>query len=152
MVSCRTGTPAVDYAALAKASITLGIDVDLTDNHKLYTESAKWIGTPYRSGGNSRKGVDCSGLSTQLYQKVYRVKLPRSSQEQYKKSKKVKRAALKEGDLLFFTGKGSGKQVSHVGIYLKNGQFIHASTTLGVIISSLNEAYYRKYWKSGGRY
>lgn len=150
--SCRTTTPKVDYKALAKASIKLGIDIDLNDNHHLYIEAAEWIGTPYRSGGNSKRGTDCSGLSSHLYKKVYHTKLPRTSAEQYAESTKVTKRNLREGDLVFFTSKNSRKQVSHSGIYLKEGKFIHASTSQGVIISNLDERYYTTHWKSGGRY
>lgn len=150
--SCRTTAPKVDYKALAKASIKLGMDIDLEDNHALYTEVSGWLGTRYRSGGSSKNGTDCSGLASQVYQKVYRIRLPRTSEAQYNNSNKVAKRNLREGDLVFFTSNRSGKKVAHSGIYLKDGKFIHASSSRGVIISSLNENYYRTHWKSGGRY
>lgn len=149
--SCRTSAPQLDYKALAKASIRLGVDINLEDNHKLYMESAEWIGVPYRSGGDSKRGTDCSGLTYQIYRKVYRTQLPRNTEDLRKKSNKVSKRNLREGDLVFFTSRNSRKKVAHVGIYLKNGKFIHASTSKGVIVSNLNENYYTTHWMSGGR-
>lgn len=149
--SCRTSAPRLDYKALAKASIRLGVDINLEDNHKLYMESAEWIGVPYRGGGDSKRGTDCSGLTYQLYRKVYRTQLPRNTEDLKKESNKVSKRNLREGDLVFFTSRNSGKKVAHVGIYLKNGKFIHASTSKGVIVSNLNENYYTTHWMSGGR-
>lgn len=150
--SCRTTTPKVDYKALAKSSVKLGVDIEYKDNHLLYNEASAWLGTPYRSGGSSKSGTDCSGLVSQMYRKVYHIKLPRTSGEQYSYSTKVARRNLREGDLVFFSSNRSGKRVAHSGIYLKNGKFIHASSSRGVIISNLNEQYYRTHWISGGRY
>lgn len=149
--SCRSVAPRLDYKALAKASVRLGVDINLEDNHKLYLEASEWIGTPYRAGGDNKRGTDCSGLTCQLYKKVYHTKLPRSTDTQKKESNKITKRNLREGDLVFFTSSRSGKQVAHVGIYLKDGKFIHASTSQGVIISRLNEPYYTKHWISGGR-
>ncbi len=149
--SCRTAAPRLNYKELAKASILLKTDIDLKDNHKLYIEASKWIGTPYRSGGNTRKGVDCSGLVRQLYQSVYRQKVPRTTQALKDESRKVSKRNLREGDLVFFTSSRSRKKVAHVGIYLKEGKFIHASTSRGVIVSRLSEDYYTRHWMHGGR-
>ncbi len=71
--SCHTAAPRLDYKALAQASVRLGMDIGLTDNHKLYINAAEWIGTPYRAGGDSKHGTDCSGLVSQLYKKTYRI-------------------------------------------------------------------------------
>ena len=68
--SCHTAAPRLDYKALAQASVRLGMDIGLTDNHKLYVNAAEWIGTPYRAGGDSKHGTDCSGLVSQLYKKI----------------------------------------------------------------------------------
>lgn len=149
--SCRTSAPRVDYKALARASVRLGVDVDLEDNHKLYIESAAWIGVPYRPGGDSKRGTDCSGLTGQLYNKVYRTRLPRSTDEQKEESNKVAKRNLREGDLVFFSSSRSRRKVAHVGIYLKDGKFVHASTSSGVIVSRLDEKYYIQHWLSGGR-
>lgn len=149
--SCRSVASRLDYKALARASVRLGIDIRLEDNHKLYLEAAEWIGVPYRTGGDSKRGTDCSGFTSHIYKKVYHTKLSRSTDGQKKESNKVAKRNLREGDLVFFTSNRSGKKVAHVGIYLKEGKFIHASTTRGVIVSQLNEPYYTKHWISGGR-
>lgn len=150
--SCRTTTPTYDYQELAKASIRLGIDIDMKDNHALYIESANWLGVPYRGGGTTKQGVDCSGLTSAIYNKVYHKNLEHNSEDQRTKDcKKVKKGKLKEGDLVFFHNGKKRKRASHVGIYLKDGKFIHASNTQGVIISTLDEAYWKQYWLNGGR-
>ena len=142
----QTITPC-NTAALSKclpyidSSTRLGIDIGPKDNHHLYLTAAEWIGTPYRSGGHTQKGTDCSGMTGEIYRKVYHMRLPRSTSEQMKACRKVSRRELKEGDLVFF----------HVGIYLKDGYFVHASTSRGVIVSHLDEAYYRRCWLRGGR-
>lgn len=150
--SCGTTAPKYNYRELARASIRLGVDIDMKDNHRLYVESAQWIGVPYRSGGNSKRGVDCSGLTSQIYKKVYHIRLERSSDDQrVKDCKKVSRNKLQEGDLVFFHNGKKKKTATHVGIYLKNGKFIHSSTSRGVMVSSLNESYWKTHWISGGR-
>lgn len=149
--SCRSVAPRLDYKALARASVRLGVDIRLEDNHKLYLEAAGWMGVPYRTGGDSKRGTDCSGMTAQIYRKVYHTKLSRSTDGQKKESNKVAKRNLREGDLVFFSSSRSGRKVAHVGIYLKDGKFIHASTSRGVIVSQLKEPYYTKHWISGGR-
>lgn len=149
--SCHTSAPRLDYRALARASVQLGMDIGPKDNHRLYLTAAEWIGTPYRSGGHTKRGTDCSGLTGEIYRQVYHVRLPRSTGEQMKACRKVARRQLKEGDLVFFHNGKSRKKVTHVGIYLKDDKFVHASTSRGVIVSSLNEDYWHRCWMRGGR-
>lgn len=150
--SCRTATPRYDYQELAHASLRLEVDIDMKDNHTLYVESAKWLGVPYRSGGNGKQGVDCSGFTSAIYNKVYGKKLERNADDQRKKDcRKVKKGKLQEGDLVFFHGGRKKKKATHVGIYLKDGKFIHASTRKGVMVSRLGEDYWEKHWLCGGR-
>lgn len=152
MVSCGTVAPNYNYSELAKASLKLGMDIDYDDNHKLYVEAARWIGTPYRYGGNTRAGVDCSGFVYSAYRNVYNMKLKRTADEQYRVNcSRLPKKYLQEGDLVFFKGSKRSRKASHVGIYLKDGKFIHASSRYGVIISRLSEAYYNRMWLSGGR-
>lgn len=149
--SCRSSNIPANMQAIAKASVKLGIDIGPKDNHKLYIEAAKWIGAPYRAGGKSLNGTDCSGLTTTIYQKVYGIKLPHRAEEQQKLGTKKDKNKLQEGDLVFFSSNRTKKRVAHAGIYLKDGKFIHASSSNGVIISSLKEDYYKRNWISGKR-
>lgn len=151
--SCgTTRAPHYDFRELARAAIRLEMDIDEKDNHALYVESSKWLGVPYRYGGTSKRGTDCSGLTYSIYKKVYHKKLQRSSEEQRTEDcRKVAKRNLQEGDLVFFHNGRKKKKASHVGIYLKNGKFIHASTSQGVIVSQLDEPYYQKCWMQGGR-
>lgn len=109
-----------------------------------------WYGTPYRYGGNDQKGVDCSGFVVRLFTGVYQAKVPRTSQQLYDASRKIKKIArLKQGDLVFFNDKG--KKVSHVGVYLQNNYFVHASTGNGVMVSNLGDPYWDKHFICGGK-
>ena len=150
--SCGSHRLNYDFRELAVAAIRLDMDIDIDDNHKLYIEASNWIGTPYRYGGKTKKGVDCSGLTSSIYRTVYRKKLSRSAEEQRDNDcKRVLKKNLREGDLVFFHNGSKKKRASHVGIYLKNDRFIHASSSVGVVVSSLNERYYSKHWLQGGR-
>ncbi len=152
LTSCRTSAPHADYRALAHASIRLGIDIDWKDNQRLYVEAAEWMGVPYRRGGNDKHGIDCSGFTSYLYKKVYRKELERSADDQRTRNcRPVGKSHLREGDLVFFHDGRKKRTANHVGLYLKDGKFVHASTTRGVIVSRLDEAYYRKHWLGGGR-
>ena len=117
-----------------------------SDLNRLYTQYRVWKGTPYRYGGVSLKGVDCSGFVLNAYKKVYDIQLPRSTKDQVKKGRIVYRYELRTGDLLFFK---TGWNVRHVGIYLENGKFMHASNSKGVTIASINNPYWKKhYWQT----
>lgn len=151
LTGCRTTAPSLDYGALARASIRLGIDIGPKDNHQLYLTASTWIGVPYRNGGNSKRGIDCSGFTQKLYKEVFHLRLPHSTSQQQQITHHVNRHHLREGDLVFFCN-GNTKRVSHVGIYLKSNKFIHASSSRGVMVSSLNEPYWKACWLHGGRF
>ena len=101
----------------------------------------QYLGTPYRFGGAAPGGFDCSGYTSYVFAR-HGLKLPRTADIQYKTGKPVNRAALQPGDLVFFTTYEPG--ASHVGIYTANGRFIHASSSKGVMVSGLDE----NYWKA----
>lgn len=118
-------------------------------NTSLKKEVDQWLGVPYKHGGTTRQGVDCSGFCGNVFKSVYNITLGRSAQDIYDQSKPVNRSAVKEGDLVFF--KINSSRVSHVGIYLSGNKFVHASTSRGVMISDLGEAYWTKYYFASGR-
>lgn len=154
LASCSSSKKVFDYnneyRQLARAGLKLGFDIDEDDDRKLMLECASWLGVKYRYGGNNKNGVDCSGLTCNIYRNVYSHSLHRSSFDQYSKDvKKIKRKKLKSGDLVFFAT-GSSDRVSHVGIYLKDNLFIHASSSRGVVVSDLDQKYYKERWVSGG--
>lgn len=145
-----------DFRELAHAGRVLGFDIGYNDDHRLYVEAARWIGTPYRYGGTTRSGIDCSGLTSHVYDVCYGIRLPRQSQAQYDQCRRhVRKRKLKEGDLVFFnqgTGRKQRRRVGHVGIFLKDGLFLHASSSRGVMVSRLDDAYWTTRWMKGGRY
>lgn len=127
----------------------VNLPITSCDDTTLYLFVADWLGTPHRIGKCSKKGVDCSCFVKLLYENVYDKKSPRTAHEMYEGSKKVPNRELAEGDLVFF--KIKAKRVSHVGIYLKEGWFVHASSSKGVMINNLSETYYKKYYAGAGR-
>ncbi len=129
----------------------LGINIEKGDDLQLLQELASWVGVPYKHANNDKSGTDCSGLSFAVFKRLYNKSLERSSDGQfYKNCKQINRKTLKMGDLLFFAI--NKKQIiSHVGIYLKNDKFIHASSVRGVVVSDLNDDYYSKYFYAAGR-
>ncbi len=136
-----------------KLSQQLGISIGKSDNQNipLYEESAKWLGTPYKYAGNTRSGCDCSGLVGQIYLAVYGKQLQRNSaQIMYKNCDEISQSKLKSGDLVFFST-GGGSKINHVGIFLKEDKFIHASSSKGVIVSSMQERYYQRTFICAGR-
>lgn len=138
--------------AVKQLSQKFGFKITPKDNLALYTEAALWLGTPYKYGGNTHKGVDCSGLVNNIYSKVYNVSLERTvSGIAGKNCRKVLKSDLKEGNLVFFNTSDKKKGINHIGLFLKNGFFIHATTSRGVMVNNLREDYYRKSWKQGGK-
>ncbi|MBR0573221.1 MULTISPECIES: C40 family peptidase [Pasteurellaceae] len=116
--------------------------------NKLVKQHRIWKGTPYRLGGNTPQGVDCSGLTTAIFKNSFGIHLPRTTKLQAKTGAYVPKKYLQAGDLVFFKT-GRGPFGNHVGIYVKNGHFLHASSKKGVIYSNLNSPYYKRvYWQA----
>jgi hypothetical protein len=131
----------------------LGLNKGRQDNFALYKEAAFWLHVPHVDGGTSRNGTDCSFLVYTIYKTVYGKILERNSAGILKKNcKRISKRKLKEGDLVFFNTFGKPEShINHVGIYLKDNKFLHASTSKGVVVSDLDDNYYRKTWVCGGR-
>ena len=128
----------------------LGVRMDTMCNLSLYQEIYGWLGVPYSYSGESKNGTDCSGFVSNIYHSVFHRALASSSRDMYRQDViPVAKSELNEGDLVFFRIRRRG--VSHVGIYLGGNLFVHASRGNGVIISSLEETYYSRYFYSGGR-
>jgi lipoprotein Spr/probable lipoprotein NlpC len=131
-----------------KYSTMMGVDVNSIQNGRLYAFIDQWMGTPYRFGGLDHDGVDCSGLALLLQQQVYGINIPRTTGQQVQIIKRKYEEELQEGDLVFFDY--DGKKFSHVGVYLQNGYYVHASSTKGVIIVKLHDPYTYKYFSRCG--
>ncbi|HEY0208708.1 bifunctional murein DD-endopeptidase/murein LD-carboxypeptidase [Acerihabitans sp.] len=115
---------------------------------KIMDQYAVWKGVRYRLGGSSKRGIDCSAFVQQTFHEQFGLELPRSSSEQQGMGAKIQRAKLRPGDLVVFHAGSTGR---HMGIYLGNDQFVHASTTSGVMISSLSETYWNKRYREARR-
>ncbi len=115
----------------------------------LYYQVYDWLGTRYKYSGTSKNGIDCSGFVSEMYKNTYCIDLNGSSGSIFHQVKPVEKDSLKEGDILFFKIKKN--QISHVGVYLGNNKFAHASVHAGVIVSDLDEKYYKRYFYKGGR-
>jgi len=137
-----------DGLAKTYLSQIMGVALSATSNMKLFHFVYDWIGTPYHFGGSSRKGIDCSAFTKELYSEVFNLDIKRNSRDIFSMVNPVAKDELKEGDLVFF--KIHSRRISHVGIYLGGGKFAHASSR-GVAISSLDDNYYSRYFYRGGR-
>lgn len=157
MISCGTSKPAVVKRTVPTKTVKKAPDLKtLESNHSgkasimvkdLLKDAEKYLGAPYKYAGNTSAGFDCSGFTGKVFEEN-NFRLPRRSSDQAKEGKKIDIRTAKPGDLVFFATAG-GSNVSHVGIVHDIGsdgevKFIHASTSKGVIISSLNERYWNK--------
>jgi lipoprotein Spr len=137
------------YTALQfKYAQLLDVEVESITNRALFAIINKWWGTRYQYGGATDKGIDCSAYTGTLVHEVFGLVLGRTARDQYANCIKLEREQLQQGDLVFFNTRGG---ISHVGLYLGNGYFTHASTSIGVTISNLSETYWNKKFVSGGR-
>lgn len=139
--------------SLSKACAKLGVSASKVKCEQLYLVSAEWLGTKYKYGGMSSAGVDCSGLTNIIVKKVYGKSLNRSSADIYSGNvTKISKSSIKEGDLVFFRTDGKkSKTPNHVGVYLNDDKFIHASTSKGVVVSSMTQQYYVTNYIGAGR-
>lgn len=155
---CRHNKDAIKTVNKPKTPVTagsaafkekMGVTNKEIKENKLYSFVNDWYGTPYKYGGCEKSGVDCSCFTINLFDKVYGKKIPRTASDIYKECDKINIEKAKEGDLVFF--KINSKSITHVGVYLRDKKFVHASTTKGVLVNSLTETYYQKYFYSAGK-
>jgi cell wall-associated NlpC family hydrolase len=142
----RTMLFANDVDKLIDAGTTGQVEIPVEASGRIQTvlkRALALIGTPYRWGGSSTEGFDCSGLVGYVFRSALGIELPRVSRQMATSGEKVDRASLSAGDLVFFSRRG--KRVDHVGIYLGNGRFVHAPRTgKDVMVSSLDDGYWSR--------
>ena len=149
-------TKATSYdAALSlpnKYANLLGVAPTSLNNLELLAQMEKWFGTQYCFGGSTDSCIDCSSFTQVILRDVYNVKIPRNSQQQFDASTKIETENLKEGDLVFFNTVSASMIITHVGVYVCNNKFVHASTSKGVTINDLSEKYFAKAFRGAGRF
>lgn len=129
-------------------SVLLDVEVEKLTNKKLVDYVHQWYSVPYRIGGTSKEGIDCSAFVQGIAGDAFGVQLPRTAREQAAYCTEIEKKDLQEGDLVFFNTTGG---VSHVGLYINNNKFVHASTSMGVVISDLDEPYWQRRFVKAGR-
>lgn len=142
-------TASRESSIVKKYAAKLDVSESSITNYDLYNFIDLWYGVPYKFAGRTKAGVDCSDLASLLFQSVYNITISGTVTDIYKRCKPIKASELREGDLVFF--KINSKSLSHIGIYLQNHKFVHASVHAGVVIADLGEDYYRKYYWGAGR-
>lgn len=131
-----------------KYAVLLNTEVELLQDNRLLEHVDEWYGTRYRYGGTTKSGIDCSAFVQAVYLSAFGLSLPRTARDQYRNSRIISATEMKTGDLVFFNTTGG---ISHVGIYLQNNKFIHASTSQGVTISDMFDPYYLRRFVGIGR-
>ncbi len=150
----RAARTAAANPATAKANAALAAPRVLADDEKQLRDNIEpWIGTPYKLGGTSKSGIDCSAFVREMFTETYHVDLPRTAEQQETLGAKIDRKDLQTGDLVFFRTQGMGPffKSRHVGIYLGGGEFAQASGSKGVTITRLDQVYWSKKYKTARR-
>jgi len=147
LMACSSAPHQVPEKSTVKVS---RIHVDLSDSEKvrkiLNQQYKDWHYVQHDMGGTSKKGVDCSGLVYQTYRTKLGVDMPRSTEYQVRMGQAIKKQQLRTGDLVFFK---TGVFTRHVGMYIDSGDFLHVSASNGVMISNLEDKYWKRaYWKA----
>ena len=114
----------------------------------LRNELDSWMGVPYVLGGTTKRGIDCSALVQNVYAEAFDLLTARTTEKQLRSGKKISIKALQSGDLVFFQ---PTRNYRHVGIYLRDGDFAHASSSRGVMISNLSEPYWSRSFTTARR-
>lgn len=127
------------------------VTVSPNQQKRLVNEARRWVGTPYRYGGATKHGADCSGFVMSLFDQVYGLKLPRSSWQQREYALPIDTRELRPGDLLFFATGSDKSRVSHVGVYIGSGLMVHASPRKGIVEAMITDQYFKRTYHSAGR-
>ncbi len=159
--ACAGITPAPRYTGESSGSSTPGtVGSELESRQRARAQGSdrrlmrvieKYLGIPYLWGGTTRRGMDCSALTRAVVREAYGVELPRTSRQMYRLGRPTARGALRAGDLVFFRIDDSGPGISHVGIYVGDGQFAHASSSRGAVIDPLGSSYFDKRYAGARR-
>lgn len=156
--STLSGFSAVESMGNENQHVTMGDQLPESDERnarphfsvaskqQLYDQPKRWKGTPYKLGGLNKNGIDCSGFVYLIYQQKFGKTISRTTGAQVRSGKAISKSQLTTGDLVFFK---TGYKVRHVGIYVENGTFLHASTSKGVMISRLDGPYWNaRFWQA----
>lgn len=141
-INCRGAAWSAGVSASAGAPVTV-------DDRRMMDVIESYIGTPYRYGGETRDGIDCSGFTQAVYHEIG-IDIPRTASTQAEAAREVQPGDLQFGDIIFFNTSGSG--ISHCGIYIGDGFFVHASSSRGVIRQTLANPYFFTRIVSAGRF
>lgn len=147
--SSDSSISSTDSEEITNVCKELGIPVDKEANLDLLIFALDWRGTSYCYGGSTKECTDCSGFTSRLYSSVYKKQLPRVSRDIYQNCMPLRKHALYQGDLVFFATSGTDA-ITHMGVYLWDGYFVHASSSKGVTVSNLSQKYYMKHFVVGG--
>jgi len=139
----------IDLDAFSNFFQKVGVNVTKATDLGMYASVFKWLATPYRYGGKTEKGIDCSNYVYKLMNEATCADAYATSRQLADLTEYVDREELREGDLVFFNVNGGG--ISHVGVYLQDGKFTHSSSSKGVTISALNDPYWEKRYCRAGR-
>ena len=150
VTSCGT-TPKQPNSPMLRSGISSGLKGSFRDaeiEKRLREEYRKWQGTRHRMGGNGSSGIDCSGFVKAVYKDVFNLDLPRTTRAQAKLGRPIAFKEIRAGDLVFFKPPTYPR---HVGIFLSESEFVHASKTSGVMVSRIDENYWSKYYWTARR-
>lgn len=140
----------IDSVAITHFYQENSIDLNRVENVELYFEVYRWLGMPYLLGGNSMQGIDCSNFVKRIYRLAYKKNIDGNAVSMFPLCSTLQDIDMAaEGDLVFF--KINNSNISHIGIYLQHGKFVHASVHKGITINDLEETYYKQYFYKAGR-
>jgi cell wall-associated NlpC family hydrolase len=157
LTGCGSIAPAPRYTKAATPSSSAAVVAELEKRQRagisrLLRVVDSYLGVPYKWGGTTRQGMDCSAFARAIYRETYGIELPRTSKQMYQLGQKISvQHTLKPGDLVFFKDTYSGPGVSHVGVYVGAGRFAHASSSQGGIITGLDSSYFKKRYAGARR-